>query len=335
MLAVGLLLAYMSPYFDPNQFWLFSMFGLIYPVLLLGNLIMVIFWLLVEFKYMFLPLLTILIGWTHLKGFVNFSTQSNEPGDLTIMSYNVGFFYNVSRGTKAEKETKKLSLLSFLKAQKDVDVFCFQEFSKHSKKIVKSVFPNYYVHEVKGKGVYMFSRYPIVSQGEIDFGTKTNSCLWADLKIRNELVRVYSTHLQSNRVSKDAVQVINNVNLQEKETWDGVLGILRKYRNTSRKRANQAKMISNHASQCNHTTIISGDVNDPPTSYIYNQLCGEYQDSFIEAGSGIGTTYAGRIPMLRIDYIFADKNLEVESLKVLKEPFSDHYPVKGVYSFLK
>jgi endonuclease/exonuclease/phosphatase family metal-dependent hydrolase len=42
---------------------------------------------------------------------------------------------------------------------------------------------------------------------------------------------------------------------------------------------------------------------------------------------GMGTTYAGKIPLLRIDYIFADQNLEVATFDIVKDPFSDHYAV--------
>jgi len=235
ILIVSLLLAYLSPYFDPNDYWIFSMFGVFYPVLLFANIAMVLFWMLVDFKYLFASLITILLGWSHLQGFVNFSTLSDEPG----------------------------------------------------------------------------------------------------VKTPNGKVRIYTAHLQSNQVSKDAVVVLDNANLQEKQTWNGIRGILSKYSNTSRKRAKQAQMIANHAAKCTHKTIIAGDVNDPPTSYTYSRLCGDFQDSFVEAGSGIGTTYAGRIPMLRIDYIFVDEGFTVESFEVLKENYSDHYPVKGVYSFVE
>lgn len=335
MLIIGLLLAYLSPYFDPNDYWIFSMFGLFYPVLLFANIAMVLFWMLVEFKYLFASLLVILIGWSHLQGFVNFSTLSDEPGDLTIMTYNANFFYSVQKGNKKIVAKKKKNVSSFFANHKDVDIFCLQESSKFSKDILKNLLPDYHVHEIPKRATFIISRYPIKNSGEIDFGTATNSCIWADIKTPSGEVRIYTAHLQSNKVSKDAVVVLDNANLQEKKTWNGIRGILNKYSQSSRKRAKQAQMIADHAAQCGLKTIIAGDVNDPPTSYTYSRLCGDYQDSFVEAGAGIGTTYAGRIPMLRIDYIFVDNDFEVESFEVLKEDYSDHYPVKGVYSFVE
>jgi endonuclease/exonuclease/phosphatase family metal-dependent hydrolase len=335
VLIIGLLLAYLSPYFDPNDYWIFSMFGLFYPVLLFANIAMVLFWMIVEFKYLFASLITIFMGWSHLQGFVNFSALSEEPGDLTVMTYNANFFYSVQNGTKKDVKNKRQEVSSFFASQKDVDVFCLQESSKFSKDILKKLLPDYHVHEMPRRATFIISRYPIISNGEIDFGTSTNSCIWADIKTQSGKVRIYTAHLQSNRVSKDAVVVLDNANLQEKKTWNGIRGILSKYSQSSRKRAKQAQMIADHAAKCAHKTIIAADVNDPPTSYTYSRLCGDFQDSFVAAGAGIGTTYAGRIPMLRIDYIFADNGFVVESFEVLKESYSDHYPVKGVYSFVE
>jgi endonuclease/exonuclease/phosphatase family metal-dependent hydrolase len=335
VLIIGLLLAYLSPYFDPNDYWLFSIFGLFYPVLLFANIAMVLFWMIVEFKYLFASLITIFIGWSHLQGFVNFSPLSDEPGDLTVMTYNANFFYSVQKGSKKDVEKKRKNVSSFFAGHKDVDVFCLQESSKFSTDILKKLFPEYNVHEIPKRATFIISRFPIISNGEIDFGTSTNSCIWADLKTSSGKVRIYTAHLQSNKVSKDALVVLDNANLQEKRTWNGIRGILGKYSQTSRKRAKQAEMIADHAAECLHKTIIAGDVNDPPTSYTYSRLCGDFQDSFVKAGAGIGTTYAGRIPMLRIDYIFADNDFKVESFEVLKARYSDHYPVKGVYSFVK
>ena len=328
---VGMILAYLSPYFDPNNFWIFSMFGLFYPVLLLANLAMIIFWLLLDFKYLFLSLIVVLLGWFHLQGFINFSKGSEEASDLKILSYNMGFSYPLRSGSKEERKKNKDALKSFFLSQNDVDIFCLQESSKFSRDLLKSNFEEFYKHEIGRRGTFIFSKYPIIRHGEISFGTSTNSCLWADIGIKQDTIRIYNMHLQSNRVSRDAVKVIDNVNLQEKKTWQGIAGILRKYGSTSKIRAKQSKKVAEHAAKSLHPTIICGDGNDPPTSFTYSRICGDYQDSFIEAGSGLGTTYAGKIPMLRIDYIFVDDQFLVNSFDILKESYSDHYAVKGGY----
>lgn len=332
VLVVALVMAYLSPYFDPNHYWIFSIFGLFYPIILIANLVMILLWLFIDFKYLFLSLIVIFLGWSHLQGFVNFSGKGEEKSELKILTYNMGFSYPLRSGSKEAREKKKGELKSFFLSQSDVDVFCLQESSSFSRKILKRGYKDYYTHEIDRRGTFIFSKYPILRHGEISFGTSTNSCLWADINFKKDTIRIYNMHLQSNRVSHDAVKVIDNVKKQEKKTWDGVKGILRKYSSASRIRARQSQKVAEHAATCSHPTIICGDGNDPPTSFTYSRISEGYQDSFAEAGSGIGTTYAGKIPMLRIDYIFADDEFQVNTFDILTEQFSDHYAVKGGYT---
>ena len=332
LLVVGLGFAYLSPHFDPNEIWIFSIFGLFYPILLLLNLSLIVFWMFIDFKYLFISLAAILLGWNHLQSFVNFSSSNNSKDELTILTYNLGFSYTVRSGPKSSRSLKKEALSSFFSSNSDVDVFCLQESSNFSRDILKENFEKFHQHKVNGRGTFILSKYPILQHGEIRFGTNTNSCIWADIDLGKDTIRLYNMHLQSNQVSKDAIKVMDNVNLQEKETWNGTRGILGKYRATNKVRAKQSMRLAEHAANSQYPIIICGDGNDPPTSFTYKQLRSDMQDSFIESGTGIGTTYAGKIPMLRIDYIFVDNQFEVNTFKILQETFSDHYAVKGTYS---
>ena len=50
-------------------------------------------------------------------------------------------------------------------------------------------------------------------------------------------------------------------------------------------------------------------------------------DAFLKKGSGFGRTLNFISPTLRIDYILADKELEIDRFHVIKVPYSDHYPL--------
>ena len=121
--------------------------------------------------------------------------------------------------------------------------------------------------------------------------------------------------------------MLDNIDLQKRTTWSEARTILSRYRKTAVIRAEQAAMIKDHAAQCNHHIIIAGDMNEPPSSYTYNQLCDNMKDSFREKASGIESTYGGRIPFLRIDYVFVDDATEVVSYHTHKVDYSDHYPI--------
>jgi endonuclease/exonuclease/phosphatase family metal-dependent hydrolase len=74
--------------------------------------------------------------------------------------------------------------------------------------------------------------------------------------------------------------------------------------------------------------VVCGDFNDTPNSYTYHQISKGLNDAFREAGSGIGTTYVGKIPFLRIDYIlYSKERFDPLYFKVIRKNLSDHYPV--------
>jgi len=74
-----------------------------------------------------------------------------------------------------------------------------------------------------------------------------------------------------------------------------------------------------------HPSILCADLNDIPNSYSYATVRGNYQDAFLEKGSGIGRTFLGLSPTLRIDYVFADDRFEVRQFVRRKERYSDHF----------
>ena len=83
----------------------------------------------------------------------------------------------------------------------------------------------------------------------------------------------------------------------------------------------------------NFKTIIAGDLNNTAYSWGYKNLKDRYTDSFLEAGKGFGKTYGFKGFPLRIDYIFVDKDLKVNTHKNYTIKYSDHYPIMATVSF--
>jgi endonuclease/exonuclease/phosphatase family metal-dependent hydrolase len=86
-------------------------------------------------------------------------------------------------------------------------------------------------------------------------------------------------------------------------------------------------MVADHIESSPYPVIICGDFNDPPSSYTYNRISSRLKDAFVEAGSGLGNTYNGIIPLLRIDYILHSPQLNSGQFRVIEENFSDHFPI--------
>ena len=51
------------------------------------------------------------------------------------------------------------------------------------------------------------------------------------------------------------------------------------------------------------------------------------KDAFLETGFGIGHSYNGKIPFLRIDYILTNPSFEIQKFEIVNNKISDHFPV--------
>ena len=130
-----------------------------------------------------------------------------------------------------------------------------------------------------------------------------------------------------------AEKVREEGDLSDSKTLKAIKGMFSRFKQSAKRRAEQAQKIANHMAACPHPIILCGDLNDTPLSYTYHLLTQNLNDSFKEKGTGFGTTYAGSIPALRIDYILTHKKINVESLNILKKNYSDHFPVICKISF--
>ena len=76
-----------------------------------------------------------------------------------------------------------------------------------------------------------------------------------------------------------------------------------------------------------YPVVLSGDFNNTQFSKVYRILKGNFEDTFLEAGSSFGKTFEIFDLPMRIDYVFADKNFLVKSHLNFDIELSDHYPI--------
>ncbi len=323
-------LAYMATVFSSKITWLISVFGLFFPVLFIINILFIVYWILKKPRYIWPSIICLAIGWSAVKGFVGFNSQKPEVSSdaLTLMTFNMSHASFAYDRDKAIKKEKRQTFIEYFKKYEDIDIFLVQEVGDYAYDILKEVYHRHHIYYIK-KGAVIVSKYPFIKKGQIDFETVTNSCVWADIKLPNDTLRVYSFHLFSNRVSVDAEVLAQNPSTDRKKAWYDIKSILKKVRDSHYVRIQQAEKIKNHADNCPHKLILGGDLNDPPQSYTYKMMTSMGQDAFKLRGSGIGTTYAGIIPLLRIDYLFIDPEFEVPLYETINTEFSDHYAVKA------
>ena len=346
---ISLLLSYFAPYANPKSFWIFAFFGLAYPWLLIANVFFLLYWIIRWKKLYWISLVVILIGWNNMKNLFHFGggTENTKNG-IKVLSYNVRNFdlYNWTHN----KNTRN-KIFFFLKDE-SADIVCLQEFfqgdSGHYETldsviaVTKSVDNHIkYTYSKRKKdhwGIATFSKYPIIFKGKVPFKYKSNNiCIFSDLKIGNDTVRVYNMHLQSIRFDYADYKFIealkeNNDTLDADDIGIASKNILRRIKRAFIKRTTQAEKILAHINSCKYPVIICGDFNDTPFSYTHHLFSEKYQDAFMESGSGIGNTYAGIVPSYRIDYIFYSSQFTSSNFEVHSEELSDHYPISTIIS---
>ncbi len=324
------LLAYLSALVNPAKVWLLAYPSLAYPFLLLANIAFIAFWAIRKNRYWLFSFGCILVGFTHLSNFFSFHFFKDKKGEgeeIRVMTYNIGGMSSYPGIRELTRKEKSVLLKALVQKAGNPQILCIQE-GGHPQVMdsVKTAFAH--SHYFKENGTLIYSNFPFVDKGFVPFPKGTgNSCVWANLKTPSGVVRVYSAHLESNKMSQTADRIATSGDLRRRSTWKDIVFVMRRYKNGAVTRAGQAQLIAQHIAASPYPVILCGDFNDPPVSYIYRLLSKGLQDSFVEKGMGIGSTYAGKLPALRIDYILSAPQFRVLDHQVLKSELSDHYPV--------
>jgi endonuclease/exonuclease/phosphatase family metal-dependent hydrolase len=348
------LLACANSFLHPGRWYLISLLGLVFPLLLLIILALFVFGLFFPScrRWSLLSLVALVLGWSNIHSFWAFhpgkSFQPEKPPHtLRILTWNIRSFDDYISKKKGASGHKP-KMMEFI-GQQNADVICLQEFysSRKPKSQDNNIswirdqlhYPYCYFSKDYARfdgsyeaGVIIFSRYPfadslLLRYPREDKTSMPESLIATDIVVGHDTVRVFTTHLQSVLFrSKDFhdIEIIKNVD-------DSILmasrSIAKKLRYAFRLRGNQAEQVRTALDKSPHPGIICGDFNDVPNSYTYFTIRGGWQDAFITKGFGIGRTYVHISPTLRIDYILTDPRLSIAQCRKFPLPYSDHNPV--------
>ncbi len=341
-----LLLTYLSPYINPKNFWWISIIGLAYPITSILSFLVLIFVFWRKWTIRYTLLFFFLLGTPlHIRYFA--WSFGNSPEDLKkqensirLMSYNVRLFDFYEQLDQDRKITKT----GIFKLIEEIqpDILCFQEYL-----LDKSARPhvtdkelnelggfiakydnNIWEYRDRYFGIATFSKLPIVGKGSLNtefddrfFGVYTDH-------VKNEdTFRVYNVHLQSIKFQQEEYEFFSDSLFMLIDHKKTLLGMVDKIRYAYAPRVDQTEAILAHAKKSPYPVIIAGDFNDTPMSYVYSKINQDFYDAFRQSSSGIGATYAGKVPAGRIDYIWHDENFKTNSFSVVKEVLSDHYPI--------
>lgn len=313
-----------------------------------------IFWLVKLKKEFLISLIIIMIGWGYIKRAVSFHGKSldKETGEIilntkssieqantiNLLSYNVRLF-NIFNHSKDKNAREKIFELI---SDKKPDLCCLQELYIDNKKgisleelkqkLSSTPYSNIAWADRFGKnkhyGIATFSKFPMVNKGVIRYPDSKNISIYSDIAFIEDTIRIYNNHLQSVRFIKRNIDFLVNLDLQsEEETILELRDISSRLKNAYIKRAKQADILSKHIENSPYPVIVCGDFNDTPVSYTYRKIKGDLNDAFTVSGKGLGNTYSGTFPKVRIDYIFYSDEFSGFNYQTIKVEYSDHYPI--------
>jgi endonuclease/exonuclease/phosphatase (EEP) superfamily protein YafD len=129
-------------------------------------------------------------------------------------------------------------------------------------------------------------------------------------------------------VSKENLKYIDKPSVEnENAAIKESKSIISKFKKGFLKRQVQADRIRAEINMSPYPVIVTGDFNDVPNSYAYQMIGGNRKNAFVEKGIGLGRTFSGISPVLRIDNIFVDEKMNVLQYNLVKNKLSDHFPI--------
>ncbi len=322
VVALVLLFSFVLPFLPPKTFAVLSVLNLGVSFLIIINILFAIYWLLRFKKQFILSAFILFIGYMSFGSLYKFSSPKaiESEGNIKVMNYNVRLF-NLYEWIKEDSiETK---MVDFIKSESP-DIVSFQEYHPH--KNINLSFFKYKFEKLSGKktkyGQAIFSQFPIVNSGSIEFPDTGNNAIFADVVKGGDTIRIYNIHLESLRINAD----VDNLKNEDSER------LLKRVGSTFKMQQFQTELFLMHKKQCKYKMVVCGDFNNTAFSYVYRKIKGDFQDAFKEAGSGFGRTHDFKIFPVRIDFIFADEAFNVNGFTSFSEHYSDHYPIMATLS---
>ena len=330
-------------FFTPASFiWVNGFLGLIAPYLIIIEILSCIFWLIAKPIMSLLPLATIVLGWQ-----VVWSVFAWHPGTpfalkkkeniLRVLSWNVKGFNGITNASnlKLRSEDMAYSIQKW-----NPDIICLQEYNtnerpddiaNHANYFSKKYPYNFFSKDFQVaqndyfSGSIIFSKYKILSAERISF---TNGSLITAIILKgDDTIQIFTTHLASFRFKQNDFDAMDQSSVANSISLNGKKGVFRKMRAAFMQRAIEAELVKENLAKTNYPAIITGDFNDVPGSYTYKTIKGNWQDAFLEKGFGVGASFLGLSPTLRIDYILANSPWEVRGWESIDENLSDHHMI--------
>ena len=334
---------------NPKYFWPVGLLTLVTFYFLLLLVAFIFFWFIIKPRRALISVVALLLAYKPLSNIVPFKlshtfNKEKQANALRVMSWNVAQFNVMEDKQHPDVKSRMIDIIN----QNQPDIACFQEMVAEDSTVTdhghvdeflqKLNFKNYfYSYNIKEDfwgyahfGIIIFSKYPIINKHTVStYPNDYNSIFqYVDIVKEADTIRVFNVHLQSLRFSKESLKYIDKPTVEDEgAALKESKNIIIKFKTGFLKRQLQADKIRSEIDKSPYPVIITGDFNGVPNSYAYNTIGKGLNNAFTKKGSGLGRTFSGISPVLRIDNIFADEKMEVLQYQLIKKKLSDHFPI--------
>ncbi|MFY7652221.1 MAG: endonuclease/exonuclease/phosphatase family protein [Chitinophagaceae bacterium] len=345
-------LAASTPYIHPEKWVAFTFLSLLFPYLFAFLITQTIIWVLLRRNFAIASLLVILLGFQNIKNCfaLNWPSSFQQEKDaehIRVLSWNVNEFVN-SEIIADSINNHRRGILNFI-AKTNADVLCLQDFSSsNDSKIYLNNFT--YIKDslnypfvfitiddnrgmkgfMEGYGTAIFSRLPFIDTGRFAYKEMKipEHLNYVTINKGKTTLRLYNTHLRSMSLKDVNPEIASKPLITNADTAiktnKNIASLIRTYDLIHAGQVNFIKPIINQSS---YPYLFCADLNAVPSTYVYHTLSKGLKDAFLEKGIGIGKTYHGVAPSLRIDVVLMHPSIQLKQLFTPKPSLSDHFPI--------
>ncbi len=327
LFVVLMILCAFSGTLPPQDYPRLSVLPLLFPFMLLANMLFLVIWLFVKWRFALVSAAGMLICISDIRGYLPLNFPSNAPhGSIKIMSYNIG---------NREKDSNQ-KLIDYILNKANSDILCLQEYTRkcniEKNSIIKQQYPYIEFDSQKASTIACLSRFPIVSVKNIKYKSAGNESSAYKIKVDDDTLLVVNNHFQSYKMNSNDINEYKGITSRSADLADrekGTKDIFHKIIEANKTRGPQVDSVYKYLeSNAKQYTVVLGDFNEPTTSYAHYMLTKNFKDAYTRTGNGFGFTYSRNRIHYRIDHILYSDNIEVYEADVDKScHISDHYPI--------
>jgi endonuclease/exonuclease/phosphatase family metal-dependent hydrolase len=335
--------------FNPKYFWPIGLLTLTAFYFLLILVAFIFFWLFIKPVRALISVVTLLIAYQPISNIIPYRlthsfNKVKESNAIRVMTWNVAQFDVMNNEKHPDVKNNMFNVIN----EYEPDIACFQEMVAedstvtdhgHMDEFLQKLKFSDYLYSYNSKedfwgyahfGVIIFSKYPIIKKQTVSFYPNNYNSIfqYVDIVKGEDTIRIFNVHLQTLRFSKSNLKYIEKPTIEdENAAIKESKSIIGKFKRGFLKRQVQADRIRAEIVESPYPVIITGDFNDVPNSYAYHTIGKDLKNAFVQKGSGLGRTFGGISPVLRIDNIFTDKKIDILQFQLINKKLSDHFPI--------